>query len=565
MKTTITVLLSLAAVLAWNQPVQAQFYYVTNNGTITITGYAGGEGPLGIPNTINGLPVTAIASFALAYATTSSITIGNSVTNIGDGALIGCGWIEVFTTNPNFASVAGVLFNKNLTTLVQYPDNAAGSYTIPDSVTFIAGDAFVECLNLTNVTIPNSVTSIGDFAFDTCGRLSQVTIPDGVTNVGPGAFESCFSVTNVTIGNGVARISDEEFAYCSSLTTVQIPDCITDIGNSAFGRSGLKSITFGANVTLLEGGAFFDCENLSSVPVLTGVTNIGDYVFEECWSLTNVTFSSNLTSIGEGAFFGSGLMQVTVPGSVTNLGDVAFDFCGQLSAINVDAACPVGSSIGGVLFDKSQTTLLQYPAGIPGSYAIPQGTVALGIDAFGGCEGLTEVTIPNSVTAIERLAFDLCSSLTNVTVGSGVTNLGSYAFIADTSLHRLYFQGNAPAQDGTEFEGVDDLGGNTNTTVYYLPGTSGWGALYGGLPTAAWYLPNPLILEPGRGFGVLSNQFGFTISWATNAAVVVDVTTNLAHAAWQPLATNTLVNGACYFGDPQSAGSPARFYRLHSP
>jgi hypothetical protein len=465
MKEMLAVLLALAATMTVAQPVQAQFDYVTNDGTITITGYTGPGLIVTIPGTINGLPVT----------------------------------------------------------------------------------------------------SIGDGAFYDYYHLLGVTIPDSVTHLGFEAFENCFSLTNVTIGNGITRIGDQAFSYCVSLSTVQLPDNVTDIGNSAFARSGLRSVSFGARVTLIEEGAFFNCVNLSSVPILSGVTNIGDGGFEECWSLTNVTLGSNLTDIGESAFFGSALTQVIVPGSVTNLGDVAFDFCGQLGAIIVEEANPVCSSVAGVLFDKSQATVLQYPAGLPGSYAIPNGTISIGMDAFGGCEGLTDVTIPNSVTSIEHLAFDDCKGLTNVTVGSGVTNLGSYAFYADTSLQHLYFQGNAPSEDGTEFEGVGDMGGNTNATVYYLPGTSGWGTYYGGLPTAPWFQPKPLILQRGPGFGGCSNQFGFTISWATNATVVVEASSGLSPPVWLPVATNTLAAGSAYFSEPHWTNSPACFYRLRSP
>ena len=74
--------------------------------------------------------------------------------------------------NPAYSSVAGVLFDKNQTTLIQYPGGKAGSYTIPDSVTSIGGAAFA-CCSLTSVTIPDSVTSIGELAFDSLHQPDQ--------------------------------------------------------------------------------------------------------------------------------------------------------------------------------------------------------------------------------------------------------------------------------------------------------------------------------------------------------------------------------------------------------
>jgi hypothetical protein len=94
-----------------------------------------------------------------------------------------------------------------------------------------------------------------------------------------------------------------------------------------------------------------------------------------------------------------------------------------------------------------------------------------------------------------------------------------------------------------------------------LPGTTGWGAMFDGLPTALWFLPNPQILNNSAGFGVQPGGFGFTISWATNASVVVEAATNLANPVWMPVSTNTLVNGTNYFSDPQWTNYPMRYYR----
>jgi hypothetical protein len=104
-----------------------------------------------------------------------------------------------------------------------------------------------------------------------------------------------------------------------------------------------------------------------------------------------------------------------------------------------------------------------------------------------------------------------------------------------------------------------------NATVYYLPGTTGWGTTFGDRPTAQWFLPNPLILNNGPSFGVQTNGFGFIISWATNISVVVEACTDLASPIWSPVRTNTHTGGWSYFSDPQWTNHSARFYRLRSP
>jgi hypothetical protein len=126
-------------------------------------------------------------------------------------------------------------------------------------------------------------------------------------------------------------------------------------------------------------------------------------------------------------------------------------------------------------------------------------------------------------------------------------------------LKGAYFNDNAPSLGRSVFS-RDNI-----ATVYYLPGTFVWGTTFGGLPTASWVLPYPKILTTPPNFGILSNRFGFIISWATNLSVVVEASTTLAQPVWLPMSTNALVNGWSYFSDPQWANYPARFYRIRSP
>ncbi len=257
-----------------------------------------------------------------------------------------------------------------------------------------------------------------------------------------------------------------------------------------------------------------------------------------------------------------------------------------------------------MLFDKSQSTLLGYPGGLGGSYAVPGSVTSIGQAAFLGA-ALTSVTIPGSVTSIPYEAFFLCTSLTNVTIANGVTSIGYYAFafcygltsvsipdsvtsigqaafqecfslgsviipgsvtniggVAFAFCYRLtsvYFKGNAPSADATVF-------GVANPTVYYLSDTTGWGVFSAntGLTPVLW---NPLIQASSANFGVQNNQFGFTITNGStnNIPILVEACANLASPVWTPLTNVTLTNGSFYFSDPQWTNYPARFYRISSP
>jgi hypothetical protein len=194
------------------------------------------------------------------------------------------------------------------------------------------------------------------------------------------------------------------------------------------------------------------------------------------------------------------------------------------------------------------------------SVTIPGSVTSIGHNAFYECISVTNATIENGVTSIGELAFT-GDNLTSVTIPGSVTNIGGGAFVGCASLTRVYFTGNAPPTNSTVFSGYP---APDPATVYYLPGTTGWGPTFDFRPTAPWFLPNPLILNGEPSFGVGAKGFGFTISWATNASVVVEAATNLANPVWLPVSTNTLTGGTNYFSDPQWTNYPGRFYRVRS-
>ena len=211
----------LLLILTLPSLVNAQFTFTTNNGAITITGYTGPGGAVTIPSTLSGWPVTSVGTNVFQNNSgLTSITIPNGVTNIGDfafnfcvnlnsaaipnsiakigklafgfcysltnvvipdsvvtigvSAFNGCKNLTNITVDPlnsYFSSMSGVLFEKNLTALIQCPGGKTGSYIIPNGVTTIVSFAFYSCYNLTNITIPSGVTNIGYRTFEVPRRL----------------------------------------------------------------------------------------------------------------------------------------------------------------------------------------------------------------------------------------------------------------------------------------------------------------------------------------------------------------------------------------------------------
>jgi hypothetical protein len=323
---------------------------------------------------------------------------------------------------------------------------------------------------------------------------------------------------------------------------------VTTIGDSAFRQRDLTSVTIPNSVLTLGDRAFFGCTNLASVTLGNSVTAIQDWAFSRCYSLTGITFPASVTTIGEGAFYlCTGLTNVTIPDSVVSVDDWAFAWCAYLAQVTF------GNGLSRI-DDRTFSHCFSLT-----SVTIPDGVKSIGTKAFSSCYSLTNVVIGNGVTKIESWVFSDCYSLTEVTIGKRLRSIGDWAFYLCANLKAVNFRGDTPTLSNSGvFAGAD------SATIYYLPGTTGWGPTFDGLPTALWSLPQPVILDFGAGFGVATNSFNFVISWATNLAVVVEASATLNGSAWSPVATNSLTDGWAYFSDPEWSNSPTRYYRARA-
>lgn len=458
--------------------------------------------------------------------------------------------------------------NGSTITVTGYQGTIPSALTISNFVTSIEAGAFDNSSTLASVAIGSNVTSIGENPFLACSKLAGITVSAQNTNFSSanGVLFNKSGTTllvypagggkNYTVSNGVTNITALAFQQCDTVTNVILPASVISIGQNAF----------------------FSCSSLSSVTISNGVTSIGASAFEIC-PFASIAIPDSVTSIGVSAFQDcSSLSSITIGRGVTNIGLSAFTACHSLTAFAVSPENAYYSSVNGVLFDKAQATLVQYPGGASASYTIPNGVTTIADDAFG--PNLANIIMPNSVTSIGEGAFDACTSLTNVTFGNGLTNIGEYAFescwdletitlpgsvttiglqaFANNFLTGVLFEGNAPAStDPTAFSA------GTAPTIYDLPGTANWAQFTAstGLTPVLW---NPSILINDGNFGVRNNQFGFTITGTADIPIVVQAATSLP-GAWTPLQSCTLTNGSIYFSDPAWTNYPGRFYSIAFP
>jgi len=241
----------------------------------------------------------------------------------------------------------------------------------------------------------------------------------------------------------------------TSLISVHIPSSVTYIGDNFVGFSSTlteiivdplnpnytsdNNILFDKNYNNLIRYAPAKTETNYIIP--TSVTNIGISAFSGCHNLKSVTIqSNNIVKIRTGTFYNcSNLEDITIPSSVNNIGDAVFGLCYKLKTINVDAENQYYESIDGVLIDKINNILVQYPPGKQDmKYLIPENITTIGNNAFCGSNNLRDVIIPSHVIKIEFSAFSDCENLISVNyLGSNNPSYSSKTFYNCKSLELI--------------------------------------------------------------------------------------------------------------------------------
>ena len=245
------------------------------------------------------LPLSAVTAFAAdtASSTEQEISVGDykyayTVNAGGSTATITefRGPVDPKNTGPYDIDIPEKLGNYTVTVLGE------NSFSTDD---FDSPLYDIHHTKIQSVTIPQCVTSIGKDAFVQCRALQSLTIDDAAISIGDWAFDECLKLTTLSLGKKITTIGDYAFDDCRILNNVTIPQSVTSIGEQAFGRCyGMDSFTIEDAATSIGESAFLDCEKLETLSLGKNITTIGDDAFRSCCKLETIMLPAGLTSFG---------------------------------------------------------------------------------------------------------------------------------------------------------------------------------------------------------------------------------------------------------------------------
>ena len=387
-------------------------------------------------------------AFGTTYANATyyvkEVYLGKNVPNIEVNGIFGSATLEkvdVAKGNLNYTSVDGVLFDKDVTQILYFPNAKSGEYELPDTITVIGAKVFDSKAGLTQITLSHKVTkigdnafygcknlttvifeptpegvekvdlTIGDSAFNACTKLATIELPVRTVSIGESAFRECKALTNMVVPEGVKTIGEFAFNSCEGLETLSLPSTVEEMGAG-------ESVTSGTITTYVGFRVLYGCKNLASITVAENNANFG--------SKDGVLYSKNdkgnLSELLICPIKKTGV--VDVPKTVSRIWSYAFNLQLTSTSSRNDSVQGVKWSEGLALEEGEELTFGDKPFYC--CYALekielPTGLKKIPAKAFSDCKGLKEIFIPNTVTSIENQFLQYCSAIEKITFQEGGT------------------------------------------------------------------------------------------------------------------------------------------------
>ncbi len=371
-----------------------------------------------------------VGNRAFYYSGLKTVVIPASVTSIGADAFGWCSKLtgfEVDSLNANYSNDEnGVLFNKDKTELVKYPNgNKNASYSVPETVTVIAENAFENCANLRMVYVPDGVGSL-DGAFFNCG-LERILVSAGNAKYSNDASGALLNKEQTQI---------ILYPQCNAADEYIIPSTVTAIDSGAFHNAdNLKSIVVPDGVEEIAAATFYMCAGLEYIHIPASVEAIGAYAFADGVYLCSETENCYAKTYADA----NGFEFRICGGHTADREILAYGNCGTNAVwvLYADGELVISGTGDMVDFEEGATPWVDYADAVT-KITATDGITHISDNAFNGCENLAQADIAASVTSYGDAAFKNCASLDEVEISENVTSIGANAFDGCSALEYIH-------------------------------------------------------------------------------------------------------------------------------
>ena len=363
-----------------------------------------------------------IGNSAFSYCPSlTSVVIPEGVEVINETAFDRCEALTAINVDPaneTYASVDGVLFSKDMKTLIQYPAAKSNTaYAIPEGVAVINSKAFMNAHNLSDISIPSSVVEIGGSAFTGTKWLNDKAASGEIVFVNGIIIDASGVAGDVVLPEGMTEIPSGLFQENKNITSVHIPASVKTIGSSAFANcTSLTAVTFaeGSQLEIVGEQAFRFCWSLTTIELPDTVVTLDYAAFSNCFGLTEITIPAGVTHL-QAVFYGcDGLTSVTLPNTLESINN-EFNGCSNLTEFIVADDHPTLKVVDGVLYNKDMTTLIKCPEGkIVTDFIVPDSVVSISMSAFSNIPSLRTITLSSNISFLGMVCFSGCENLATI-------------------------------------------------------------------------------------------------------------------------------------------------------
>lgn len=259
----------------------------------------------------------------------TSIALGSAVKTLGRGPFRGCSSLKTITVhsqNEHYAVVDGILFDKQLSSIIRCPQKAAPKTAFPTSLRKVEAYAFEGCLKLKTITLPKGSVFVGKEAFSGCENLTAVSLPESLEYIANNAFART-GLTAVSIPDNVSFLGESAFAHCKNLAKVQIGQGVVHLPNGLFDAcEKLSQVSLGNNLESINQNAFRSTQFISDpANYQDGLLIISDqYLIRVSKAVVSCTIPSGITCIADGAFSTGCLTELYLPNTLRQIQYNAF-------------------------------------------------------------------------------------------------------------------------------------------------------------------------------------------------------------------------------------------------